>query len=388
METRARRVAAQPNRAKRETKTSFFIKEPMDMTFFILVLVILAIGLVMMFSASFATAYFEEGDSYYYIKRQLTFALLGCTIMVFTSKINYKYLKMVSWLFYGGSVVLLILVLLVGTGDGVEKRWLNLGFTTIQPSELAKLAVIILLAYYFSRNYQYLKKPVKGVLVPFMIIGLAAGLVLLEPHLSGAILILSVGLCMMIVAGCNFTLLSATGVVGAIGLYFFSMNTDYMRRRIEIWLHPESDPRGDGYQTLQSLYAIGSGGLTGLGLGQTRQKYLFLPAPQNDFVFSIVAEELGFIGCLIILALFAVLIYRGFVIAMRSDDKFGSFMVFGIVMRVAVQVLLNVAVVTNAIPVTGISLPFFSSGGTALVILLFEMGIVLSVSRQSNLTKT
>ena len=192
----------------------------------------------------------------------------------------------------------------------------------------------------------------------------------------------------MIVAGCNFTLLSATGVIGAIGLYFFSMNTDYMRRRIEIWLHPESDPRGAGYQTLQSLYAIGSGGLTGLGLGQSRQKYLYIPEPQNDFVFSIVAEELGFIGCLIILALFAVLIYRGFVIAMRSDDKFGSFMVFGIVMRVAVQVLLNVAVVTNAIPVTGISLPFFSSGGTALVILLFEMGIVLSVSRQSNLTKT
>ena len=158
-----------------ETKTSFFHQGADGYDLFILVLVILAIGLVMMFSASFATAYFEEGDSYYYIKRQLTFALLGCTVMVFTSKINYKYLKMVSWLFYGGSVVLLILVLLVGTGDGVEKRWLNLGFTTIQPSELAKLAVIILLAYYFSRNYQYLKKARQGRFGPFMIIGLGGG---------------------------------------------------------------------------------------------------------------------------------------------------------------------------------------------------------------------
>lgn len=388
MEKRARSMPVERGAEKRKTNTKLFVNEPMDMTFCILVLIILAIGLVMMFSASFATSYFEEGDSYYYIKRQIIFALLGVSIMLIVSKVNYKYLKAFSWMLYGISVLLLALVLVVGTGDGVEKRWLNLGFTTIQPSEIAKLAVIILMAFYLSRNYKYLKNPVKGVLIPFVIIGLAAGLVLIEPHLSGAILILAVGLCMMIVAGCNFTLLGATGIIGAIGLYFFSMHTDYMRRRIEIWLHPESDPQGDGYQTLQSLYAIGSGGLTGLGLGQSRQKYLYIPEPQNDFVFSIVAEELGLIGCLVILALFVVLIYRGFVIAMRSDDKFGSFLVFGIVMRLAVQVLLNVAVVTNAIPVTGISLPFFSYGGTALVILLLEMGIVLSVSRQANLTKT
>lgn len=382
-----RRLNLPKTKYARQQKLSLWVNEPFDMTFFLLVMIILVIGLIMMFSASYASAYYEFGDSYYYIKRQCGFAAFGFALMLIISRINYKLLKSVAWLGYIVSIIMLILVLLVGSGDGIEKRWIYLGFN-FQPSELAKLTLVILLAYYFSRYYDYLKKPLSGIVFPVLIIGAAAGLVLIEPHLSGAILIIIVGFGMMLIAGCNLPMMGAMGVIGAAGLYYFSTSVEYMASRIEIWKDPASDPQGLGYQILQSLYAIGSGGLTGLGLGQSRQKFLYIPKPQNDFVFSIVAEELGFIGCIIVLGLFAVLIYKGFIIAMRAPDKFGSFIVFGIMLRLAAQVLLNIAVVTNSIPVTGIALPFFSSGGTALVMQMIEMGIVLSVSRQSRITKT
>lgn len=209
----------------------------------------------------------------------------------------------------------------------------------------------------------------------------------MEPHLSGAILVLSVGGIVMISGGTKLRYLGVAGGCAAAGIIYVITNTDYMAARIHIWLNPASDPSGKGFQTLQSLYAIGSGGLTGLGLGNSRQKFLYLPEPQNDYVFSIVCEELGFIGAFLIICLFVLLIYRGYVIALRSEDKFGSVLVIGIISRIAVQTLLNLAVVTNAIPVTGISLPFFSYGGTALLMLLGEMGIVLAVSRTAKLNK-
>ena len=356
-----------------------------------MVLVVLLVGLIMMFSASYITSYFEnDGDSYYFIKRQLIFAGMGIAAMLVMSRINYKKLftrNMIGF-YYAVCVMALVMVLFIGEGDGVEKRWIQIGnITTVQPSEFAKLAVILLLAYYFATNAKKLKKPLYGILIPALIIGLIAGLVLAEPHLSGTILILGVGVAMMVVAGSNFVWISVLGVAAAGMLWYVCMNVEYMKARVDIWQDPWSDELGSGYQTIQSLYAIGSGGLTGLGLGQSRQKFLYLPKPQNDYVFAIVAEELGFIGCVIILALFAFLIYRGFVIAMRSESRFGSLLAFGITFRLALQVILNIAVVTNAIPCTGISLPFFSSGGTALFVQLVEMGIVLSVSRQSNLTK-
>ena len=364
----------------------WFVSDPFDMSFFILVLIVLSVGLIMLFSASYAYAWYDQGDSFFFIKRQAFFAIIGLIAMLVISKIDYQKIKKFSMIIYGAAIFLLILVLFIGAGDGVEKRWIYVGFN-LQPSEIAKLAVIIMLALFLSTNHKYLKQPVRGIVIPLVIIGIPAGLILLEPHLSGTILVLAVGVCMMIVAGCNLGWIGGLSAVGAAGLTAVAVATPYMKSRIDVFLNPGSDPQGAGYQILQSLYAIGSGGLTGQGIGQSRQKYLYVSMPQNDFIFSIVAEELGFIGCLIILALFVLLIYKGFSIAMRCPDRFGSLLVFGITTRLAIQVLLNMAVVTNSIPVTGIALPFFSSGGTALVMQLVEMGVVLSVSRQSRTLK-
>ncbi len=382
-------TSMQSSSATKKKENLFYTYQRHDNVFLTMVLVVLLVGLVMMFSASYVTAYFDEGDSYYYIVRQGMFAVIGIVGMLILSRLNYKKLftKNIIIGYYIICILALIMVLFVGVGDNGETRWINLGFTTIQPSEFAKLGVILFLAYYLSTNEKNLQKPAKGVFIPVAIIGLAAGLVLKEPHLSGAVLIIGVGFVMLIVAGSNPWWIGILGIVGAAGLTYVCMATDYMRKRVEIWRDPWSDALDGGYQTIQSLYAIGSGGLTGLGLGQSRQKYLYLPKPQNDYVFSICGEELGFIGCLIIMVLFIILICRGFRIAMRSDSKFGALLAFGITFRLALQVILNIAVVTNAIPCTGISLPFFSSGGTALVVQLAEMGIVLSISRQANMTK-
>lgn len=371
---------------KKKWMSEWFVSDPFDMSFFVLVLIVLAIGLIMLFSASYAYAWYDQGDSFFYIRRQTFFAMFGFALMMVISKVDYQKIKRFALLIYAVAIVLLVLVLLIGTGDGVEKRWIYVGFN-LQPSEIAKLAVIVMLALFLSANHKFLKKPVRGILIPVIIIGIPAALILAEPHLSGTILVLVVGVAMMIVAGCNMGWIGALSAVGGAGLVAVAMAVPYMKSRIDIYLNPGSDPQGAGYQILQSLYAIGSGGLTGQGIGQSRQKYLYVSMPQNDFIFSIVAEELGFIGCLIILALFVFLIYKGFMIALRCPDRFGSLLVFGITTRLAVQVLLNMAVVTNSIPVTGIALPFFSSGGTALVMQMVEMGIVLSVSRKSRTLK-
>ncbi len=385
MEKKTVRIATVKSN-KKKWLSDWFVSDPFDMSFFVLVLIILAVGLIMLFSASYAYAWYDQGDSFFYIKRQSMFAALGFAAMLFISKIDYEKIKKFALPIYGVAAILLILVLFIGVGEGVEKRWIYVGFN-LQPSEIAKLAVIIMLALFLSANHKYLKKPVRGILIPVIIIGIPAGLILLEPHLSGTILVLAVGVAMMIVAGCNMGWIGALSAVGGAGLVAVAMTVPYMKSRVDIFLNPGSDPQGAGYQILQSLYAIGSGGLTGQGIGQSRQKYLYVSMPQNDFIFSIVAEELGFIGCLIILAIFVLLIYKGFAIAMRCHDRFGSLMVFGITTRLAVQVLLNMAVITNSIPVTGIALPFFSSGGTALVMQMIEMGIVLAVSRKSRVMK-
>ena len=233
-----------------------------------------------------------------------------------------------------------------------------------------------------------MKKFKVGILPLLLMLGAVVGLVVLEPHLSGAILILSIGVIMMFVGGAPIKWFVGAIVAGVSGLAGIVLFTPYMQSRIKMWLDPFSDPQGKGYQVIQSLYAIGSGGLFGLGLGQSRQKHLYIPEPQNDYIFSIALEELGFVGGLFILLLFVMLIWRGFYIAFHARDKFGSLLVIGIVSRVAVQTILNIAVVTNALPSTGISLPFFSYGGTALVMLLFEMGVVLSVSRFSYMEKS
>ncbi len=386
-------MTAATTKPKKLNEPLIFTSQRQDTVFLLLVLSILAVGLIMMFSASYITAYVENnGDSYYYIRRQLIFAAIGIVIMLGLSRVNFRKLfnKYTIGAYYAACLVALVLVLLIGEGDGVEKRWIQIGGLTMQPSEFAKLAVILVLAYYFTTYAKKLRNPLFGVLFPVGLVGAVAILVLREPHLSGTILIVGVGAAMTLVTlkgKFNTVLVVVLGIAVAMGLWYVCKNVPYMMDRIDIFRDPWADALDKGYQTIQSLYAIGSGGLTGLGLGQSRQKYLYLPKPQNDYVFAIVAEELGFIGCLVIIALFAFLIYRGFVIAVRSQSRFGALLAFGITLRLAMQVILNIAVVTNSIPCTGISLPFFSSGGTALLVQLAEMGIVLSVSRHSNLTK-
>ncbi|MBQ5777613.1 MAG: FtsW/RodA/SpoVE family cell cycle protein, partial [Oscillospiraceae bacterium] len=276
---------------------------------------------------------------------------------------------------------LLIAVLFVGTGNYGEKRWINLGLFQFQPSEIAKIAVIFFFSSMISVNSEKMHTFKYGVLPFVVVLAIVGGLMFLEPHLSGMILIFGVGAALMFIGGTHWGwfagAIGAIGVGGAAAISFL----DYARARVTTWLDPFSDPKGDGYQIIQSLYAIGSGGLLGLGFGNSRQKYLYLPEAHNDFIFAIVCEELGFIGAIIILALFALLIMRGYWIALHARDKFGSLLAAGISTMVALQTVLNIGVVTGVLPVTGAALPFFSYGGTALLILLAEMGVVLSVSR-------
>ena len=364
-------------------------KGGIDLTFMFLVLILLAIGLIMLFSASYASAYYETGNSFYYISRQLLFAIVGIIGMFVVANIDYHILHRFAFLIYIGTVFLLILVLFVHTREDA-RRWIPLGFTTFQPSELAKFAVVLIFAHLISTNYDRMKDPKYGVWPFLALMGIVVLLMLLEPHLSGTILILSIGIIMMFVGGTDLKWFMIGGLLLAAAVVVIVLIPGvipYAMSRIQHWRDPWIDPQGKGFQTIQSLYAIGSGGLRGVGIGNSRQKHLYLPEPQNDFIFSVVCEELGFIGATLIILVFVLLIWRGYVIAMRCRDRFGSMLAIGLTTQVGVQTILNIAVVSNTIPNTGISLPFFSSGGTALVMLLAEMGVILSVSRQTNLEK-
>ncbi len=352
-----------------------------DYPFLILVLILMAIGLVMLFSASHATAYEEGKSSTYYFARQGFFAIVGIVSMIFISRRDYRKFRAYSPVLLLISLVLLVAVLFIGTGNYGEKRWIDFGFIQFQPSEVAKIAVIFFFSSMISINTSRMHTFKHGVLPYVVVLGIISGLMFLEPHLSGAILIVGVGAALMFMGGTHWGwfagAIGTAGVAGAAAISFL----DYARQRVDTWMNPFNDPSDSGYQIIQSLYAIGSGGAMGLGFGNSRQKYLYLPEAHNDFIFAIVCEELGFIGAFLILVLFALLIIRGFWIALHARDKFGSLLAGGITTMVALQTFLNIGVVTGVLPVTGASLPFFSYGGTALVILLAEMGVVLSVSR-------
>ena len=361
-----------------------------DSSFFVLVLIILTCGLVMMFSASYAYAYYYFGDSFHFIGRQLLFAVAGVACMFFIAFVfDYHILHRLAVPIMGVAVVLLIIVLFMPRINGVH-RWINLGFTTFQPSEIAKFALVVLFAHLISANYSRMKTFFYGILPFGLILLMLVVLLMLEPHLSATVLVCLIGAIMMFVGGSNLKWFGIAIICGVVLLAFLATNEKiiaYATTRFAYWLDPESDAQGYGYQTLQSLYAIASGGLLGLGIGQSRQKYLYLPEPQNDFVFAIVCEELGFVGAVFVILLFALLIWRGFVIAAKARDRFGSMLAVGLTSQLALQVILNIAVVTNTIPNTGISMPFFSYGGTALMMQLAQMGVILSVSRQSSLNK-
>ena len=359
---------------------------PVDLPFLVLVLALVAFGLVMLFSASYAVALYRRGDAYAYIRPQLLYAALGLAAMWLASRVDYHLYHKLAWPVLGVSLVLLTVVLFMPEYNGC-KRWLVIpGVGTLQPSEIAKFAVVLAFAHIISLNASRMGSFAVGVLPFGLVLGAVAVLMLLEPHLSGTLLILGIGAVLMFVGGTalRWFILAGAGAVGAVGAAVAVMPglVPYAASRLASWLDPFADPLGDGHQTIQSLYAIGSGGATGLGLGNSRQKHLFVPEPQNDFIFSIVCEELGFVGALAVVGLFILLLLRGITLAVRAPDRFGGLLVVGFVVQVAMQAALNIAVVTNTIPNTGISLPFFSSGGTSLMMLLGEMGIVLSVSRQ------
>lgn len=366
----------------------FSVSQGFDMPFLIILMLILAVGLISLFSASYAYSYYwNDGDSFFFIKRQLVFALIGVFAMLIVSTVDYHILHHFAIPLMVLSYILLGIALMLPSSNGIH-RWIRLPGVQFQPSEIAKFALILLFAHLISINHKKMKTFSAGFLPFMLILGITCGLVFIEPHLSGTILLLGIGIFMMFVGGTRLMYILGTIGIGAGAVFYMVFVKNYEQDRINVWLDPlkayaaNSD---DAWQTVQSLYAIGSGGLMGQGLGNSRQKHLFLPEPHNDFIFSVVCEELGFIGAVLIIVMFALLVWRGITIGMKSQDKFGSMLAIGLTVQVGLQAILNMAVVTNTIPNTGISLPFFSYGGTSLMMLLMQMGVVLAVSRQSSI---
>lgn len=363
-----------------------------DLPFFAATLALVTIGLIMLFSATYPYALQNEGDSYFYFKRQLIFAVMGIIVMIVVSKLNYKFLKVIEKPLFAVSVFLLILVLFyhvdVNRNGENFKRWIPIGPVTLQPSDIAKFALILVLAGYISKNYHKMKYFKEGVLFPALFIGACCVLIYLENHLSCTLLVFMIGLAMMFCGGTRWQYYVAGICFVAVVAIIVISNPDvlpgYQGDRIRAWTDKAFQPLGLRWQTNNSLYAIGSGGFWGVGLGNSKQKYLYVSEPQNDFIFSIVCEELGFIGATLIIGLFGILFWRGVKIAQRCEDRFSSLVVIGIVSQVAIQTIFNILVVTDTIPNTGIALPFFSYGGTSLLMLCFEMGVVLSISRKVN----
>lgn len=381
--------AGRPKSIRTKLK-AFSVRAGIDLPFFLLILLILGIGLIMLFSSSYAYALAYKKDSLYYVKRQLIWLLAGIVGMLGVSYFDYHKLHRFAIPVLALSYALLAAVLVLPT-HGNARRWIYIGSASFQPSEITKFALILIYAHLMSKYYRKMTKFLTGIIPYVLIFGSTAALLILEPHLSCTMIMFAITALMMFFGGVKVRwfvlLLIILGVIAYIAL--FTDLVPYASDRIGVWRDPFGYPDKDkSHQTRQSLYAIGSGGLLGLGLGNSRQKYLYLPEPQNDFIFSVICEELGLVGAALILALFGLLIWRGALIALRAPDKFGTLLAMGLISQVGLQVLLNVAVVSNTIPNTGISLPFFSYGGTSLVMLLCEMGVVLSVSRSGRAEKT
>lgn len=383
-------IVVKPSKWK-SFKDTYFLTGSIDIPFLGLTIALLTIGLIMLFSASYPYAYYYKDSSYYYFIRQIVFAVAGLVAMLLMSKINYKILKAIYKPVFVVTIALLVIVLFHHTNVQNFKRWIPLGPVSIQPSDLAKFTIILTLAVYISKYYKKMKTMKYGILIPVGIIAIFCGLIYLEHHLSCTILMFFIGACLMFAGGSDWKLfafgLAVIVLLGFLVVSFPTLIENYAGKRIVAWLDKDYDPLNGRWQTNNSLYAIGSGGFFGVGLGNSKQKYLYVSEPQNDFIFSIVCEELGFIGAAIIIALFAALVIRGLIIASRCKDKFGSFLIIGVVAQIGLQVVLNILVVTDTLPNTGFALPFFSYGGTAIFMLLFEIGVVLSVSRKTNQQK-
>ena len=364
-------------------------------------MILLVVGIVMMSSASYAWAYSEkDGDGLYYARNQARMAVIGFGAMIFFMKMDYHNLKNIkipvikkfniAGLLYVFAALLLVLVLAIGNDEGGTmgaKRWLTLGPINFQPSEFAKLAIIVFFAYNMERDGKKMNTFKTGILKYAGLMAVYALLLYKEPHLSGLILIVTISIAMILCGGANkkqFILLGAAALALAVIIISWQAQIEdsYVSKRIKSWNDPFADVLDDTWQTANSIIAIGSGGMFGLGLGNSRQKYMYLPETKNDFVFPIVCEELGFVGAFAIMMVFFLLIVEGFSIAVRCKDRFGMLIAVGITTQIGIQTVLNLAVVSNLVPNTGISLPFFSYGGTALIMQLAEMGIMLNISQQ------
>lgn len=363
-------------------------RKPVDFWIFITVLILLSLGIIMVFSASAPSAfnYTKNHDIFFFFKNQLKFAIAGLVIMFAAMNIDYRKLGKWSPIFLVFSIVLLLAVAIPGIGheENGSRRWIYIGSFHFQPSEIAKIAIILFFAYSLSKRKDQLESFFKGLLPYLLLIGLFAGLLLMEPHMSCTIVVVSVASIMLFCAGAKIRHFAILVVPAVASLGTVIAFVPYMRTRVLSFLDPWKDFHGSGWQIVQSLYAIGSGGLFGKGLGRSLQKFLYIPEPQNDFILSVLAEELGFIGVLAVLILFLILIWRGIKVSMNAPDVFGSLVAIGITSLVSVQVIINVAVVTSSMPVTGMPLPFFSAGGTALLFLMGGVGVLLNISRYAS----
>ena len=360
-------------------------KDGVDKRLLLVVLTILFLGTISVFSASFPYAASRYDDGYYYLKRQIIFVLIGLGIMWLLSKAPVELYNKFSPVFYSICTLLLVLVLFGGFSEGVAKRWLGIPGTPLsfQPSELMKLGVILILAWWFSRQDDKKATMKNEILIPGVFLFGACALVMLEKHLSGTIIIALIGLSILFINGVSIKkMMLVYGTTGMFGGAAFLLTNDYAMKRIESFLNPNADILDEKWQTTQGLYAIGSGGIWGRGFGNSVQKYSYVSEPQNDFIFTIWCEEMGYIGAILLIILYLLLIVYGYKIAMRCEDKFSSLVAYGITSQIGIQSFLNMLVVTDLIPNTGISLPFFSYGGSSLVILLAEIGILLSISRK------
>ena len=363
-------------------------KKRINYTLFITVCILLILGSLMIFSAGYPHAKLHYSDGFYYIKRHLIFLSLGAFIMVLMSRIKIEFVKKFSPFFYGFCLLLLVAVLFTGFSEGVAKRWLGIPGTPLsfQPSELMKLGIILMLSWYLDKTKSRKRTILNGIILPGLILFSACALILLEKHLSGTVILAMIGMSVLFISGIN---LKRAGIIyggtGILGASVFLLTNSYAMKRIQSFFNPDADILSDKWQTTQGLYAIGSGGLWGLGYFNSRQKYSYVSEPQNDFIFTIWCEETGFVGAVVLVFVFLLFIWQGYKIAFNASDTYSTLVSFGIVSQIGIQAFLNMLVVLDVVPNTGISLPFFSYGGSSLVILLLEIGILLSISRNKDL---
>lgn len=368
-------------------KNARLVRGKMDFSILLMISVLCAFGLVMIFSASYYYAQHYSGannDSFYYLKRQLVYLLVGYPVMLLVSLINYRIVERLRSVFMAISLLMLVAVLLWGKDLNGGKRWLDIAGISIQPSELAKFGLMIFMCSYMARHKDEMHTFRYGMLPMLIAIGFIAGLVMLQPNMSMAVIIGFIGVVLLFLGGCDIKQLIVLGVIGVIGFFVLANMAEYRVSRLTSFSNPELDPQGTGYQLLQSYYAIGSGGFFGKGLNNSYQKLLYMTYGESDFIFAILCEEFGFIGGLIVILMYAWIVFRGIVIAMRCRNRFGSLLAAGISIVFGFQVFVNIGVVTGLLPTTGQALPFISAGGTSLLVFLAAMGLLLSISRDVN----